>query len=116
MTEELTENPVEENWTEDNVVEETTTADSGEKIKLAYIGPSIPHFSLRNAMVLTGTEGEIEAFTKPLLERYPEIKYLLVPVDKLSDAKRKMRRKGNILTKYYRDMAAKVKANRRGKE
>lgn len=89
---------------------------SEEKVKLVYIGPTIHRSMLRNAMVLSGTGAEIAAFIDPLKAVYPEIEYLLVPTEKLAQTLRKMRQKGNILTKYYHDMAAKAKANRSRRE
>lgn len=82
-------------------------------LKLVYIGPSIPRSGLRHAQVLEGTKEQIDKFLSALLERYPEIPHMLVAPDKLSDALKKTQQKGNILHKYYQDMAAKAKARRK---
>lgn len=95
---------------------ETTeeTAATEETVKRVYIGPSIPKSTLRNGMILMGTETEIESFIGNKSERYPEIKYLLIEPEKLSDAQKKVKTKGNILHKYYQDMAAKAAGSRKG--
>lgn len=93
----------------------TETAKTGTQavIKLVYIGPSIPRSKLRNGQILSGTEAEIMEFIGGMSEEYAEIKYLLVEPKKLSDAQAKTQEKGNILHKYYQDMAAKARTSRR---
>lgn len=85
-----------------------------EVLRRVYVGPSIPYGKLRTAMVLTGTEGELEEFWKEEKERYPEIRYLMVPVEELPEAMEKVNRKGTILHKYYGDMLSKMRAGRKG--
>lgn len=101
----------EETVTETTEAEETTVE---ETVKRVYIGPSIPKSTLRNGMILQGTSVEIEQFIGDKTERYPEIKHLLIDPEKLSDAQAKVHTKGNILHKYYQDMAAKAAGSRRG--
>lgn len=88
--------------------------DTEEKVKKIYIGPSIPRSQLRNAEILEGTEEEINAYIAKYSERYPEIKFLLVDPDKLPEEQQKVRTKGNILNKYYKDMEAKAIVSRKG--
>ncbi|MDO5784724.1 MAG: hypothetical protein Q4P20_06645 [Eubacteriales bacterium] len=97
------------------VVKTADTAQTEPKpvIKLVYIGPSIPRSKLRNGQILSGTEAEIMEFIGGMSEEYAEIKYLLVEPKKLSDAQAKTQEKGNILHKYYQDMAAKARTSRR---
>lgn len=83
-------------------------------IKKIYIGPSIPRSGLRHSMILEGTEEEINGFISKLTERYPEIRHLLVTPAALSAAQKKVETKGNILHKYYQDMAAKAATSRMG--
>jgi hypothetical protein len=91
----------------DQAVEDS--AEQEEKIQQAYVGPSIPMSRLRKGMILTGTEDEIKKFLDGLIDKYPEIPYLLVDVDRLADAQEKVQKKGNILHKYYQDMLAKAR-------
>lgn len=81
-------------------------------IKMVYIGPSIPRSKLRNGQILSGTEAEIMEFVGELSERYAEIKYLLVEPKRLSEAQKQAQEEGNILHKYYQDMAAKARTSR----
>lgn len=78
-----------------------------------YIGPSIPSSGLRNAMILRGTDEEIQNHISGIAEQYPEIGYLLVDVNGLPEAQKRVRTKGNILNKYYMDMAAKASHDRK---
>lgn len=102
---------------EETVIHEET--DESEKepkiVKMVYIGPSIPRSNLRNARILEGTEEEINDFISKYAERYPEIKYLLVAPEHLAEAQKKVQKKGNILHKYYQDMAAKAIVSRKKK-
>ena len=89
--------------------------ETAEVLQLVYIGPSIPKSGLRHGTILRNTQEEINAFLAKFSERYPEIKYLLVPPKHLPAAQKKVRTKGNILYKYYQDTAAKALTFRRGK-
>lgn len=87
---------------------------AGKAVKWVYIGPSIPFGKLREAMILEGTEEELKAFVSDLAEEYPEIPYLLVAPEELTEAMEKVGKKGTILHKYYSDMLAKSHASRNG--
>lgn len=82
------------------------------KIQKVYIGPSIPRTQLRNAQILRGTEEEIDSFVQPLMERYPEIRKLLVEPNALSEARREVCTRGRLLHKYYQDVQAKAIVSR----
>lgn len=92
---------------------ETTGTEQAEAAKLIYVGPSIAFSKLRSSMILEGTVEEIHSYLAEYEESYPEIKYLLVTPEQLTDALDKVARKGTILHKYYEDTLAKVRANRR---
>lgn len=91
---------------------ETEAAQEAEKVTMVYIGPSIPRSSLRNAQIITGTEAEIGTYLESLIESYPEIPHLLVKPSELAEAQKKVQTAGNILHKYYEDMAAKARARK----
>jgi hypothetical protein len=84
-----------------------------EKIKRIYIGPSIPRSDLCNARILGGTAEDINNFISAYSEGYPEVKHLLVTPEELPEALKKVQKKGNILHKYYQDMAAKAVVSRK---
>lgn len=83
-----------------------------ETIQKVYIGPTIPRSQLRNAQIVRGTQEEIDSFVQPLMERYPEVRHLLVDLNTLSEARKDVYTKGRLLHKYYQDVQAKVIASR----
>ena len=91
---------------------EQTTTEAAEVIQMVYIGPSIAFSKLRSSMILEGTAAEIDDYLAEYAEQYPEIKYLLVTPENLTDALDKVARKVTILHKYYEDTLAKVRASR----
>lgn len=101
---------------EEETVAETTEATAEEiteeEITRVYIGPSIPHTTLRNAQILTGTETSIGEYLAQFTERYPEVPFLIVAPSGLAEAKRRVQTAGNILHKYYEDMAAKARVQK----
>jgi hypothetical protein len=97
----------------DTVIEETTVRQTAETVKKIYIGPSIPRTNLCYARILEGTEEQIAAFLTEYEEKYPEVKFLLATPDNLSSMINKSQTKGNILHKYYQDMAAKAVVERK---
>ena len=98
----------------EEVTEETTeeTTETEETVTRVYIGPSIPHGALRNAQILTGTESEIAAYLEQFAESYPEVPYLLASPANLAEAQKRVQTAGNILHKYYEDMAAKARVQK----
>lgn len=92
--------------------EEPKEAETEEQVKMVYIGPSIPRSGLCFAQILTGTEESIEGFIAARSERYPEIRHLMVKPEDVSAAVKQVETKGNILNKYYQDMAAKARSRK----
>jgi len=75
-------------------------------VKLIYIGPSLPRAMLKANRVFEGTREEIKKELAPVLEKFPLAERLLVPVAGLAEKKDKVRTAGNILNKYYADIAS----------
>lgn len=98
--------------TTEEITEETVTETTEEEITRVYIGPSIPHTTLRNAQILTGTETSIGEYLAQFTERYPEVPFLIVAPAGLAEAQRRVQTAGNILHKYYEDMAAKARVQK----
>lgn len=84
-----------------------------EKVTLVYVGPTLPAGWLKSNSVFMGTMPEIEKELETVLGKYPAVKKLFVPVDQLADKKEKARTPGNILNKYYADIASDIAAHRR---
>ena len=85
----------------------------GEAVTLAYIGPQLPGGLLKTNKIMIGTREEIMKELAGVLEKYPLVERLLVPVDKLAEKKDKARTAGNILNKYYSDIVSAIAAQER---
>ena len=83
----------------------------GETVTLAYIGPSLPAGLLKTNKILIGTREEIDKELAAVLEKHPLVGKMLVPVEKLAEKKDKAATAGNILNKYYTDIASSVAAH-----
>lgn len=97
------------------VVSDSDTAKAAEAAKyngvknFVYVGPSLPGGRLKSNVVLIGTYAEIMEYHKEAVSRYPGVERLFVPVSSLADAKAKLQNGGNALSKYYQDVAAKIR-------
>lgn len=87
-----------------------------ETVTLAYIGPSLPAGLLKTNKILIGTREEIDKELAAVLEKYPLVGKMLVPVEKLAEKKGKAATAGNILNKYYTDIVSAIAANERKEE
>ena len=85
----------------------------GETVTLAYIGPSLPAGLLKTNKIMIGTEEEIMKELAAALEKYPLVKKMLVPVEKMAEKKNRAAMEGNILNKYYADLVSTIAANER---
>lgn len=88
----------------------------GETVTLAYIGPSLPAGLLKTNKILIGTREGIKKELSKVLEKYPLVEKMLVPVEKLAEKKGKAATAGNILNKYYTDIVSAIAANERKEE
>lgn len=90
---------------------EKTKIETEEEKTYCYIGPNLPDGALKKNTVLIGTKTAIKDRYKEEIEKYPQIPNLIVPVEKLAEAKEKAETEGNILNKYYADINSTVAAN-----
>lgn len=79
-------------------------------VKLIYIGPTLPKAMLKSNKIFEGTREEINKELAEVLEKFPLVERLLVPVAELAEKKDKVRTAGNILNKYYSDIASSASA------
>lgn len=79
-------------------------------VKLVYIGPSLPKAMLKSNRIFEGTREEIKKELAAVLEKFPLVEKMLVPVAELAEKKDKVRTAGNILNKYYSDIASAASA------
>lgn len=106
----------------DNSTNETENAENGaqtqpqtankeqDTVKLIYIGPSLPKAMLKSNRIFEGTREEIKKELEAVLEKLPLVEKLLVPVAELAEKKDKVKTAGNILNKYYSDIASSASA------
>lgn len=91
-----------------------TAAETAEEklgtVKMIYIGPTLPKAMLKTNRILEGTPEEIKKELATVLEKFPLVERLLVPVDGLAEKKDKVRTAGNILNKYYSDLVSAASA------
>ena len=88
----------------------------GEAVTLAYIGPSLPAGLLKTNKIMIGTREEIMKELAGVLEKYPLVEKMLVPVEKMAEKKDKAATAGNILNKYYTDIVSSIAAGERKEE
>ena len=75
-------------------------------VKLIYIGPTLPKAMLTSNRIFEGTREKIKKELKTVIEKFPLVEKLLVPVEGLAEKKDKVRSAGNILNKYYSDLVS----------
>ena len=84
--------------------------EAAEQVALVYVGPSLPKGRLKQNSIFVGTRQEIEKELETVLESFPLVKNMLVPVSKLAEAKNKVKSSGSVLHKYYADMVSLISA------
>lgn len=82
--------------------------------QFVYVGPSLPNGALKENAVLQGSFSEILQFLGEQVEKYPQIKRLIVPVNRLAEYSAKAHSGGNIVNKYYADVVSAMKGNKEG--
>lgn len=87
----------------------TQTATDAQK-QFVYIGPSVPRGKLQKYAIFTGTRKEVEAYLADVMEKYPKIKSLIVPVEELAESREKAEKPGNAFNRYYVELASEFKA------
>lgn len=84
--------------------------EAAEQVTLVYVGPSLPKGRLKQNSIFVGTRQEIEKELETVVESFPLVKNMLVPVSELAEAKNKVKSSGNVLHKYYADMVSLISA------
>lgn len=90
---------------------DTNATEAKETLTLVYIGPTLPAGQLKANKIMVGTLDEIKEDLKTVLEKYPLVEKLLVPVEQLAEKKDKVKTAGNVLNKYYSDTVSTIAAN-----
>lgn len=95
---------VENTTATENAAEKANT--TSETVKLIYIGPNLPKAMLQCNKIFEGTAEEIDKELANVLEKFPLVRKMLVPISELAEKKDKVRTAGNIYNKYYADLKA----------
>ena len=77
-----------------------------------YAGPSLPHGRLKEHAVFNGTFEDVKAYLADVLEVYPQVARLIVPVNRLAAFSVKVKTPGNLAHKYYSDIVSAMRGNR----
>lgn len=91
---------------EKNVIDTPVTTAPEEEQTYCYIGPNLPDGVLKKNSLIIGTKKAIKEKYKEEIEKYPQLERLMIPVESLADSKAKVVSEGNILNKYYKDIAS----------
>ena len=74
------------------------------------MGPTLPNGMLKQNSIFVGTREAVEKELKRVMVRFPQVKNLLIPSERLAEAKTKARTPGNALHKWYADVEAGIYA------
>ena len=77
--------------------------------KYVYIGPSLPNEGLITNTIISGEKKEIVEYYKEIIERFPNVARLIVPVERLADCRAKIKSNGNMMNKYYNDLVEQIR-------
>lgn len=75
-----------------------------------YIGPSLTgNAKLMANALIKGRKSEIKEYYKDVFAAFPNVERLIVPTDKVAEVREKIKAGGNVLSKYYNDLAKQVR-------
>lgn len=101
-----------ENTAESDKVEELTTEEKkaiekanneASKDTFIYIGPTL-RTGIRENSIFKGSREKVEEYLKPTIDRFPQVRLLLVTTESLAKNKAKVKTAGTLLNKYYTDV------------
>lgn len=78
---------------------------------MAYVGPSIPGGVLSYGKILYGTDTSIREYLAPVLECYPKVEGLLVPMDNMAWAMKDVKNPKKLMYHRAQELASEVKRN-----
>jgi hypothetical protein len=74
-----------------------------------YIGPTLPNGRLKGNAIFSGSREEVTAHLADVLEIYPLVNDLIIPVEELAEQRVKASTPGNYINKCYKDVVAAAK-------
>lgn len=72
----------------------------------AYVGPSLPGGLLPYGKILYGTRASIAEYLRPVLERYPKIQSLMVPIEDMNRAMQDVKDQKKLLYHLAQEIEA----------
>lgn len=93
---------VEELTTEEEKAVETANSEATEDTFI-YIGPTL-RTGIRENSIFKGSREKVEEYLKPTIEKFPQVRLLLVTTESLAKNKAKVKTAGTLLNKYYTDV------------
>ena len=95
---------------EDNQKPETIPEPETSKY-MAYVGPAIPGGLLSHGKILYGTDTSIREYLAPVLERFPKVEGLLVPMERLEQAMKDVKNPKKLLFHKAEELKTEIKRN-----
>lgn len=95
----------EESMAEDYPAESVSEITKGYD-RFIYAGPTLPNGQLKGNVVFSGTWDDVLLYLSAVLEKYPQVKHLIVPVNKIAAFSVKVKTPGNIAHKHYNDIVS----------
>lgn len=96
--------------------EGTESLDNVKRIRVSYVGPTLPGGMMNHGKILQGTEQSIADYLCPILERYPQVAHLMVPTEKLQKAMRDVKNPKKLLYQYAESLKHEINVRKRGEQ
>lgn len=101
----------EDNAGDEDTAEQETTAEATQEAAegyglFVYAGPSLPRGRLKENAVFNGTFEDVKAYLADVIEDYPLVARMIIPVERLSAFHVKVKTPGNLAHKYYNDIVS----------
>ena len=94
--------------------EEPEERDDKKRMKMCYVGPSLPGGFMNHGKILYGTEKSIGDFLEPVVKRYPQVEHLMVPQEKFRAALSDVKNPGKLLFRYAAEIKEGIKRRKAG--
>ena len=69
-----------------------------------YIGPTLPAGQLKRNTIFAGSRESVEEALKDVIEKFPLVRKMIVPISDLAEKKQRIKTAGTIYNKYYHDI------------
>lgn len=97
---------------DEKATESATEGETGGYDLFVYAGPTLPRGRLKENAVFRGAFEDVKAYLADVLEEYPQVARLIVPVNRLAAFSVKVKTPGNLAHKYYSDIVSAMHGNK----